>query len=204
MTIGKETLSYLLSGFTGGIIGGGLGLIGYKLLCERYLSQEVEKEERDSIYLEVMDNEDNKDNNDNKTLKKIKTPLKGSRQSAGWDLYSRGRDSIKPGTRKLVSTGLKLKYLPPHYYLRIAPRSGLACKGIDIGAGVVDGDYRGELKVLVINNSDETFEINNETRIAQLIPEVCGDLDLVVNGEGKSNECIRETRGEGGFGSTDR
>ena len=132
-----------------------------------------------------------------------KKPLKGSRQSAGWDLYGRGPDSIKPATRKLVSTGLKLKHLPTNYYLRIAPRSGLACKGIDIGAGVVDGDYRGELKVLVINNSAEIFEINNETRIAQLIPEVCGDLHLVVNGDIKSSECIRETRGEEGFGSTD-
>lgn len=136
----------------------------------------------------------------------IRRPLKGTQTSAGWDLYANETITIEAGKRKLVSTGWSLFGLPTEYYLRIAPRSGLACKGIDIGAGVVDSDYRGELKVLVINNSNTDFTIQPTDRIAQLIPEYCGRLDLLTVNENKSNVLIQETtkatRGSGGFGST--
>ncbi len=136
----------------------------------------------------------------------IVVPKKGSSASAGWDLYSNENCIIMPGTRQLISTGLNLNYLPDTFYLRIAPRSGLACRSIDIGAGVVDADYRGELKVLIINNSLSNFTIDTETRIAQLIPEYCGDLQLKVLDAAKqvqmTDSFIRQTRGDGGFGST--
>ncbi len=133
-------------------------------------------------------------------------PQKGSQGSAGWDLSSNDSVTINPGERKLVSTGLKLNYLPPHFYLRIAPRSGLACQGIDIGAGVVDSDYRGELKVLVINNSTTCYVIDTKTRVAQLIPEYCGSLSLKILDKNQhqlwANRLIKTHRGSGGFGST--
>lgn len=135
-------------------------------------------------------------------------PQKGSPGSAGWDLSSNVSVTINPGERKIVGTGLKLNYLPPHFYLRIAPRSGLACQGIDIGAGVVDSDYRGELKVLVINNSSTCYVIDTKTRIAQLIPEYCGSLSLKILCKNQhqlwADQLIKTQRGSGGFGSTGR
>jgi dUTP pyrophosphatase len=77
---------------------------------------------------------------------------------------------IRAGERKLVQTGLAA-VPPPHMYLRIAPRSGLARKGIDVGAGVVDADYRGEIRVLLINNSPKPLTVQPGDRIAQMILE---------------------------------
>jgi len=136
------------------------------------------------------------------------TPLvKGSSGSAGYDLASAVNVDIPVGTRTLVSTGLRPVNCPTNTYFRIAPRSGLACRGIDIGAGVVDSDYRGEIKVVVINNSKETFVINTGDRIAQLIPEMINPIPLECLDPG--GECISRVdamvreRGGGGFGSTD-
>ena len=137
----------------------------------------------------------------------IYRPLKATNISAGWDLYSQDDLVIPAGERRLISTGWSLFSLPSKYYLRIAPRSGLACKGIDIGAGVVDADYRGELKVLMINNSSSEYKVGRTTRIAQLIPEYCGNLELVTCNSNKSNVIRVENekvRGVGGFGSTDK
>ena len=131
----------------------------------------------------------------------IQHPKKGSLYSAGWDLYSNQTLKIQPGQRQLVSSGWRLHSLSNGYYLRVAPRSGLACKGIDIGAGVVDADYRGEIKVLVINNSDKVFDVDQTIRIAQIIPERCGNLKLLVDDD-TTPSVIREIRGGGGFGST--
>ncbi|KAJ4462004.1 putative deoxyuridine 5'-triphosphate nucleotidohydrolase [Paratrimastix pyriformis] len=80
---------------------------------------------------------------------------------------------VPPRGRLLVPTGIAIA-LPPETYGRIASRSGLALKnGIDVGAGVIDGDYRGEIKVLLFNHSDEPFPIAAGSRIAQLICERC-------------------------------
>ena len=65
-------------------------------------------------------------------------PKRATIESAGWDLYNNIDVNIDAGTRQLISTGLSVHNIPKGYYLRIAPRSGLACKGIDIGAGVID------------------------------------------------------------------
>jgi dUTP pyrophosphatase len=97
----------------------------------------------------------------------------------------------------MVSTGIAIG-IPNGTYGRVAPRSGLAAKhGIDVGAGVIDPDYTGEVKVILFNNSDNDFEIKKGDRIAQLI------LEKVLTPEIKElGELAKTLRGEGGFGST--
>ena len=132
-------------------------------------------------------------------------PIKGTKYSAAFDLYSSECVYVCAGVRVLVDTGLMLSECPSDVYLRIAPRSGLAIKGYDIGAGVVDSDYRGNVKVLFINTTDSDYTINVGDRIAQMIPErIRTDIRCVINGEENSTneEFIRTERGEGGFGST--
>lgn len=147
-----------------------------------------------------------------------KIPTKGSALAAGYDIYSNQDITIPVGERKLVSTGFRLDisgyvehtkhiecnhhqfkdYITKEYipvYFRIAPRSGLACKGIDVGAGVVDSDYHMEVKILLINNSKTDFEVKKGDRIAQGIFERI--VDVVFNQVDEIEE-----NGRGGFGST--
>jgi dUTP pyrophosphatase len=125
-----------------------------------------------------------------------KVPTKADTGCAGYDLYCNETVTIEPGKRKLVSTGIAVEF-DKHFYLRVAPRSGLSVQGIDIGAGVIDSSYRGELKVLVINNTPEEYTFTSESRIAQLILERCGCVEINIV------EIVSETtRGSGGFGST--
>merc|ERR1711970_1305499 len=128
------------------------------------------------------------------------TPVRGSKFSAGLDLSSAEQKSIPAGGRALVKTDLQVA-IPDGCYGRIAPRSGLAYKkGIDVGAGVIDADYRGNVGVLLFNldfMNQEVFEVKKGDRIAQLVIERIEMLDL--------EECdsLNETkRGDGGFGST--
>jgi len=127
-----------------------------------------------------------------------RVPTLGSNSAAGFDIYSVDSMEILPNSRKLVSTGISIK-LPFGVYGRIAPRSGLAVKnGIHVGAGVIDQDYRGEIKVLLFNLSNEIFYIQKGDRIAQLICEKYETpiIRVVV-------DKLDETeRGHGGFGST--
>ena len=98
-------------------------------------------------------------------------PTKGSEHAAGYDLYSIEQIIIPPNSKALVSTGISMA-IPVGNYGRVAPRSGLACKNfIDVGAGVVDADYRGEVKVLLFNFAKEEFKVGVGDRIAQLIIE---------------------------------
>jgi len=88
--------------------------------------------------------------------------------------------------------------IPSGHYGRIAPRSGLAYKSmIDIGAGVIDSDYRGEVKVLMINSSNVEFQVTKGMRIAQLILERASTPDIIEVGSLDETE-----RSNGGFGST--
>jgi len=127
-------------------------------------------------------------------------PTRGSLLSAGYDLSSIEECTLLPGQRACVSTGLKIQ-IPAGYYGRIAPRSGLAVKnGIHVGAGVIDRDYLGIVKVVLFNLGSESLIITPGMRIAQLILEAYGDIPLV---EVKDETLLGETqRGEGGFGST--
>ena len=123
--------------------------------------------------------------------------------SAGMDLraaISEGETLVlEPGQRKLIPTGLKIA-LEPGYEAQVRPRSGLALKhGITClnTPGTIDSDYRGELKVLLINHGDETFAIRRGERIAQLVPAAVtlAEFDEVA-------ELCETVRGSGGFGST--
>lgn len=127
-------------------------------------------------------------------------PTRGSPQSAGLDVYSISGGVIEPGQRQLIHTGIALKGLPEGTYLRIAPRSGLALKGIDVCAGVVDPDYRGEICIVLANNSypPTKFVFEEQMRIAQMIIESCRYVDVFET----TDKDIPSERGTGGFGST--
>lgn len=124
-------------------------------------------------------------------------PTRGSSLAAGLDLSSVETVIIEAGSRAIVPTGLAFA-IPEETYMRIAPRSGLAAKhGIDVLAGVIDADYRGEIKVILMNLGQSSFTINKGDRIAQAILEQCLLADV------SSVEELPETdRGENGFGST--
>jgi dUTP pyrophosphatase len=124
-------------------------------------------------------------------------PCRGSDQAAGYDLYATEGCAILPGRRAVVPTGISIG-LPEGTYGRIAPRSGLAVKhGIQVGAGVVDPDYTGEIKVVLFNHDRNTYVIRPGYRIAQLILEQCVTPDVV-----EVNDLCETDRGEAGFGST--
>jgi dUTP pyrophosphatase len=131
-----------------------------------------------------------------KITEQAKTPARGSAQSAGLDLYSAYDTTVPARGRSLISTGLKIQ-LPPGSYGRIAPRSGLALRHhIDIGGGVIDEDYRGELSVIIFNHSDIPVAFLRADRIAQLICQPVCYAALEVNALDVTE------RGDGGFGST--
>ena len=127
----------------------------------------------------------------------LPVPTRGSEYAAGLDLRAAHDSSIPPGERKLIKTGFAVM-LPPGHYGRIAPRSGLAYKnGIDVLAGVIDVDYRGDIGVILLNTSDRIFTVEAGDKIAQLIVEACAYPVSVVVSE------LPETgRGQSGFGST--
>ena len=124
-------------------------------------------------------------------------PLKGSEHAAGYDLFSIEETRIPPRDKKLISTGISMA-IPVGNYGRVAPRSGLAVKNfIDVGAGVIDADYRGEVKVLLFNLSENEFKVNVGDRIAQLIIEKYTRTELE-----EVDDLDATVRGDGGFGST--
>lgn len=121
--------------------------------------------------------------------------------SAGMDLRASLSESriLKPLERSIVGTGLFIE-LPIGFEAQVRPRSGLAAKkGITVlnAPGTIDADYRGEIGVILVNLSDEDFEVNNGERIAQLV------IAKHERAEWIEVEQLSETsRGEGGFGST--
>ncbi|XP_054244068.1 deoxyuridine 5'-triphosphate nucleotidohydrolase, mitochondrial [Indicator indicator] len=125
------------------------------------------------------------------------TPSRGSARAAGYDLFSAYDCVIPPMEKAVVKTDIQIA-LPSGCYGRVAPRSGLAAKHfIDVGAGVIDEDYRGNVGVVLFNFGKEAFEVKKGDRIAQLICErICyPELEEV--------QALDDTeRGEGGFGST--
>ncbi len=134
-----------------------------------------------------------------KVSKHAITPSKATKCSAGYDLYSIDNTSIPSGGRAVIDTGVIVE-ISYGYYARVAPRSGLAFRfGIDVLAGVIDCDYRGVVKVILVNHGKLEFKIKRGDRIAQLI------LTKIYSGYGvvKVVEHTTKTeRGEGGFGST--
>ncbi|ETI20482.1 deoxyuridine 5'-triphosphate nucleotidohydrolase [Cladophialophora carrionii CBS 160.54] len=125
------------------------------------------------------------------------TPTRGSAFAAGYDLYASKPTTIPARGKALVSTDLSIA-TPEGTYGRIAPRSGLAAKHfIDTGAGVIDADYRGEVKVLLFNHAETDFRVDKGDRIAQLV------LERIYTPEIVEVDSLEESvRGAGGFGST--
>ena len=123
-------------------------------------------------------------------------PSRGSDGAAGWDVFAVQSFTIPAGESLLVNTGVSLE-LPRGTYARLAPRSGLMIKGIEIGPGLVDRDYRGEVRALVINRSGVEFSMTAGDRFCQLVFERIYEGGLVLTPE------LGETqRGFNGFGST--
>jgi len=120
--------------------------------------------------------------------------------SAGMDLSAAQEISLKPGERGLVSTGLRMA-IPPGYEVQVRPRSGLAVKlGLTClnTPGTIDSDYRGIVKVLLINLGQEPVTIQRGDRIAQMIvsPVIQAQLEL------SQDDLDQTLRNEGGFGHT--
>ena len=124
-------------------------------------------------------------------------PVRASDGAAGYDLFAAEESVIPAGHRKVVKTDISIA-VPPGHYGRIAPRSGLSYKfGIDIGAGVIDSDYRGPVGIVMVNNGVEAFKISPGDRVAQLL------LERVSVPTVEDVEELDDTaRGAKGFGST--
>nr|WP_192895918.1 dUTP diphosphatase [Parerythrobacter lutipelagi] len=121
--------------------------------------------------------------------------------AAGMDVLSAEDVVLEPGMRHAVATGLAMA-IPQGYEIQVRPRSGLALKhGVSVPntPGTIDSDYRGELKVIMINHGTEPFPIKRGERVAQLVlaPVTLAAWDEVA-------ELDSTERGEGGFGSTGR
>ncbi len=133
--------------------------------------------------------------------KKITLPKYETSGSSGLDLSANIKSSVKiePGKTSIIPTGISVS-IPKNYEIQIRPRSGLAAKkqiSVLNTPGTIDSDYRGEIKVILINLSSESFIVENGARIAQMVvcPIIKAKLKEVENLESTS-------RGSGGFGST--
>jgi len=130
-------------------------------------------------------------------------PAYQSALASGFDVRAQLDQTVvlAPGGRAMIATGLSFE-IPPGYEIQSRPRSGLAAKhGISIAntPGTIDADYRGEVKIILINHGQETFEIKDQERVAQLVlaPVVQARFELV-------DDLSETARGAGGFGSTGR
>ena len=128
-------------------------------------------------------------------------PLYKTAGAAGADLCAKVSQplTIKAGKFAMVPTGLFFE-IPEGYEVQVRPRSGLAAKnGVTVlnTPGTIDSDYRGEIKVILVNLSDTDFVINNGDRIAQMIVAPVTQAEFIV-----SDKLSETERGTGGFGST--
>lgn len=128
-------------------------------------------------------------------------PQKMTEHSAGFDLFADLAEAllIEPGKRALVPTGVAIE-VPPNHEAQVRPRSGLAIKlglGVLNSPGTIDPDYRGEIKVILINAGEEEIVIQPGSRIAQMV--ICPVVDCRLE---ESDELSDTDRGQGGFGHT--
>ena len=131
----------------------------------------------------------------------VQLPSYKTSGASGMDLmaYIEKPINLKPGKACLVPTGLSVAF-PEEYEIQIRPRSGLAAKNnISIlnTPGTIDSDYRGEIKIILFNHSNENFIIKNNDRVAQMVLTPIMKMELE-----ETNELPESTRGKGGFGST--
>ena len=133
--------------------------------------------------------------------KEVSLPKYETKGSSGMDLAANINTKIyiDPGKSVVIPTGLALS-IPKGYEVQIRPRSGLAAKkNISVlnTPGTIDADYRGEIKVILVNLGKDSFEVENGLRIAQMVvcPVVQAQLEEI-------NDLSETERGDGGFGST--
>lgn len=118
---------------------------------------------------------------------------------AGMDVYSAVDCIIKSGDRKLIPTGIKMA-IPKGYEVQVRPKSGLALKhGLSIvnTPGTIDAGYRGEVGVILINHSNEDYEVKKDMKVAQLVVNKIEEAKII-----EVEDLDSTSRGEGGFGST--
>lgn len=128
-----------------------------------------------------------------------KIPLKATEHSSGYDLFSCEDYLLKKKSHALIATGISIE-LENGIEAQVRPRSGLAikhCITVLNSPGTIDADYRGEIKVALINHSDKDFDIIKGMRIAQLVFSSVVNVDLTL-----TDELNTTNRGAGGFGST--
>ena len=124
-------------------------------------------------------------------------PQRATTDAAGLDMYSSQPITIAPNTQQLIQTGIAME-IPKGQYGQLQIRSSLAFKhSIELKAGLIDSDYRGEIKILLYNNGPNDFSIQKGDRIAQMVINVCPQFELENSDELEDTE-----RGIGGFGST--
>jgi dUTP pyrophosphatase len=136
-----------------------------------------------------------------KLFKEVNLPKYETNGSSGLDLeaFVDSEITLKPGERKLIPTGISIA-MPDNFEVQIRPRSGLAYKnGISVvnTPGTIDADYRGEIKVLLINLGQENFVIKKFQRIAQMV--ICPIIKAKLV---ETDDLPSSIRGSGGFGST--
>ena len=131
----------------------------------------------------------------------VQLPSYKTNGASGMDLmaYLEKPINLEPGKSCLVPTGLSIAF-PQEYEIQIRPRSGLAAKNnISVlnTPGTIDSDYRGEIKIILFNHSNDNFIINKNDRVAQMVLTPIIKMELE-----ETNELPESIRGEGGFGST--
>jgi dUTP pyrophosphatase len=126
-------------------------------------------------------------------------PAYGSDEAAGADLRASEDVTLAPGARAAVATGVHLEIPAGHVGL-VWPRSGLAVRhGLDTLAGVIDSDYRGEVRVVLVNHGRDPVTLSRGDRIAQLLVQRVERATFT-----RVDGLVESRRGEGGFGSTGR
>ena len=133
--------------------------------------------------------------------KKIKLPVYKTSGSSGMDLmaYVKNKINIKPGKTATIPTGIAVA-IPKNYEIQIRPRSGLAakkCISVLNTPGTIDSDYRGEIKVILINLGKRPFIVKSGDRIAQMILCPVAKVKFIL-----AKNLSKTVRGKGGFGST--
>jgi dUTP pyrophosphatase len=131
-----------------------------------------------------------------KIIPNAKLPQKAHPEDAGFDLFANDFYSIAPYSQSLISTGIKLA-IPSGYVGLIWDKSGLALDSLKTMGGVIDSNYRGEIKVIIKNLSEEIYNIIPGQKIAQILIQAISNFEIQ---EEKIND--QTTRAENGFGST--
>ena len=134
----------------------------------------------------------------NKLNPKAKLPIKAHSGDAAWDLFSTDYYSLPPYGQSLISTGLKMA-IPKNYVGRILSKSGLASQGIIALGGVIDPNYRGEVKVILKNLSEDVFNIIPGQKIAQFLIEAVAEI--IISEEKIEDSTERQNKGFGSSGS---